>query len=164
MFSEENYPERSMEGLVRAVTDCRMHSEEGALMTSPEITAIIPVFNDRPALERAIPESLKAISRITENFEVIVAEDGSSDGSAEFVRQYETKSTHVKLLHSDIRQGRGKALNRAIRNAQGSIVCYYDVDLATHMKHLPESHPRNTKGGRYLDRIPPSPRKRHPAY
>jgi glycosyltransferase involved in cell wall biosynthesis len=115
-----------------------MHSEEGPLMATPEITAIIPVFNDRPALERAIPESLKALSRITENFEVIVAEDGSSDGSAEFVRQYETKSTHVKLLHSDIRQGRGKALNRAIRNAQGSIVCYYDVDLATRMKHLPD--------------------------
>ena len=107
-------------------------------MTAPEITAIIPVFNDLPALERAIPESLKVISRITENFEVIVAEDGSSDGSAEFVRKYETKSSHVKLLHCDRRQGRGTALNRAIRKAQGSIVCYYDVDLATDMKHLPE--------------------------
>ncbi|MFZ1128693.1 glycosyltransferase [Methanoregula sp.] len=107
-------------------------------MVAPEITAIIPVFNDRPALERAIPESLKVLSTITENFEVIVAEDGSSDGSTEFVRQYETISSHVKLLHSDIRQGRGKALNRAIRTAQGSIVCYYDVDLATDMKHLPE--------------------------
>jgi len=107
-------------------------------MVAPEITAIIPVFNDRPALERAIPESLKVLSGIAENFEVIVAEDGSSDGSTEFVRTYETTSSHVKLLHSDIRQGRGKALNRAIRKAQGSIVCYYDVDLATDMKHLPE--------------------------
>ena len=70
-------------------------------MVAPEITAIIPVFNDRPALERAIPESLEVLSTITENFEVIVAEDGSSDGSTEFVRQYETKSSHVKLLHSD---------------------------------------------------------------
>ncbi|MFZ1898203.1 glycosyltransferase [Methanoregula sp.] len=107
-------------------------------MVAPEITAIIPVFNDRSALERAIPESLKVLSTITENFEVIVAEDGSSDGSAEFVREYETKSSHVKLLHSDIRQGRGTALNRAIRKARGSIVCYYDVDLATDMKHLSE--------------------------
>ncbi|MGA2162175.1 MAG: glycosyltransferase [Methanoregula sp.] len=107
-------------------------------MAAPEVTAIIPVFNDRPALERAIPESLKELSRITENFELIVAEDGSSDGSAEFVREYETKSSNVKLLHCDIRQGRGTALNRAIRKAQGTIVCYYDVDLATDMKHLPE--------------------------
>jgi len=44
----------------------------------------------------------------------------------------------VRLLHSDKRQGRGRALNRAIQEAQGSIVCYFDVDLATDMQHLPQ--------------------------
>jgi glycosyltransferase involved in cell wall biosynthesis len=107
-------------------------------MTAPEVTAIIPVFNDRAALERAIPESLKVLSGITENFEVIVAEDGSTDGSTAFVRDYEKMSPKVRLLHSDTRLGRGTALNYAIREAQGSIVCYYDVDLATDMQHLPE--------------------------
>jgi glycosyltransferase AglD len=107
-------------------------------MSVPEITAIIPVYNDRLALERAIPESLKVLSAIAEDFEVIVAEDGSTDGSAEFVREYESTSSRVRLLHSDKRQGRGPALNRAIRGAKGSIVCYYDVDLATDMQHLPE--------------------------
>ena len=106
-------------------------------MTVAEITAIIPVFNDRPALECAIPESLSILSTITGQFEVIVAEDGSTDGSAELVRGYETKDTHVKLLHSDRRLGRGTALNRAIFQATGTIVCYYDVDLATDMQYLP---------------------------
>ncbi len=82
--------------------------------------------------------SLKVLAQITENFEVIVAEDGSTDGSAAFVRDYEMKSPKVRLLHSDTRLGRGTALNHAIREAQGSIVCYYDVDLATDMQHLPE--------------------------
>ncbi|MDD1702965.1 MAG: glycosyltransferase [Methanoregula sp.] len=107
-------------------------------MAVPEVTVIIPVFNDRPALERAIPESLMVLPTIAEDFEIIVAEDGSSDGSAEYVREYESNSSQVRLLHSDARQGRGTALNRAITAAQGSIVCYYDVDLATDMKHLPE--------------------------
>jgi glycosyltransferase AglD len=107
-------------------------------MIAPEVTAIIPVFNDRAALEHAIPESLKVLSGITENFEVIVAEDGSTDGSSAFVRDYEMKSPKVRLLHSDTRLGRGTALNHAIREAQGSIICYYDVDLATDMQHLPE--------------------------
>jgi len=107
-------------------------------MAAPEVTAIIPVFNDRPALERAVPESLAALSSVAEHFEVIVAEDGSTDGSAEFVRDYERKDPRVRLLHSDKRLGRGTALNRAIREARGSIVCYYDVDLATDMQHLPE--------------------------
>ena len=51
---------------------------------------------------------------------------------------YSRKDPRIRLLHSDDRQGRGRALNRAIREAQGSIVCYFDVDLATGMQHLPE--------------------------
>lgn len=105
-------------------------------MTVPEVTAIIPVFNDRTALGRAIPESLAALSAITEHFEVIVAEDGSTDGSAELVREYAARDALVQLLHSGERLGRGTALSRAIRQARGAIVCYYDVDLATDLQHL----------------------------
>jgi glycosyltransferase involved in cell wall biosynthesis len=107
-------------------------------MTGTEVTAIIPVFNDRKSLEFAIPASIKSLSEITLSFEILIAEDGSSDGSAEFVTEYQRQDLRIRLLHSDERQGRGRALNRAIRDARGSIICYYDVDLATDMHHLPE--------------------------
>jgi glycosyltransferase AglD len=107
-------------------------------MSAPSVTAIIPVFNDRPSLEVALSASLETLEKITDNFEIIVAEDGSTDGSAEYVREFETKNPKVRLFHSDTRLGRGTALNRAIREAKGTIVCYYDVDLATDMQHLPE--------------------------
>jgi glycosyltransferase involved in cell wall biosynthesis len=107
-------------------------------MANPEVTAIIPVYNDRSSLEKALPVSVEIISGITPAFEILVAEDGSTDGSAEFVREYGRQDKRVRLLHSDDRQGRGRALNRAIQEAQGTIVCYYDVDLATDMQHLPE--------------------------
>jgi glycosyltransferase involved in cell wall biosynthesis len=107
-------------------------------MTETEVTAIIPVFNDRKSLEIAIPSSIKSLSEITQAFEILIAEDGSSDGSAELVTQYKKQDDRVSLIHSDERQGRGRALNRAIREARGSIVCYYDVDLATDMHHLKE--------------------------
>ena len=107
-------------------------------MAGPEVTVVIPVFNDIHALETAIPRSLEILSRITNGFELIIAEDGSTDGSADFVRQYELRDIRIHLLHSDERLGRGKALNRAIYESRGNIVCYYDVDLATDMQHLPE--------------------------
>ena len=107
-------------------------------MTNPEVTAIIPVYNDRVSLEIAIPRSIEMLGTITNDFEIIVAEDGSHDGSADFVKEYATRDVRVRLLHSDSRLGRGKALNRAILDAKGTIVCYYDVDLATDMRHLPE--------------------------
>jgi glycosyltransferase involved in cell wall biosynthesis len=107
-------------------------------MAGPDVTVIIPVFNDLHALEIAVPRSIEILSRITSGFELIIAEDGSTDGSADFVRQYELRDPRIHLLHSDERLGRGKALNRAIYESKANIVCYYDVDLATDLQHLPE--------------------------
>ena len=106
-------------------------------MTEPEVTAIIPVYNDRIALERAIPRSIEVLSGCTDGFELIIAEDGSTDGSPGVVKEYEQSDPRVNLLHSDERLGRGRALNHAFLRAKGKIVCYYDVDLATDMQHLP---------------------------
>ncbi|TAJ44205.1 dolichyl-phosphate beta-glucosyltransferase [Methanofollis fontis] len=102
------------------------------------VSVIIPVFNDREALERAIPESIDALSGITGAFEILVAEDGSTDGSADLVRNWHETDPRVILLHADERLGRGRALNRAIKSASYGIVCYYDVDLATDIAHLPD--------------------------
>lgn len=105
-------------------------------MSSPAVSAVIPVYNDREALLTAIPRSLEVLDALGEPFELIVAEDGSRDGSPGLVREFESGDSRVRLLHSDSRLGRGKALTRAFQAAKGSIVCYYDVDLATDMRHL----------------------------
>ena len=107
-------------------------------MAEDGVSVILPVFNDKPALERAIPESIAALSEITDVLEVVVAEDGSTDGSAELVQAWHEKDPRIRLLHADERLGRGRALNRAIDAASHGIVCYYDVDLATDLIHLPE--------------------------
>jgi glycosyltransferase involved in cell wall biosynthesis len=107
-------------------------------LADTDLTAIIPVFNDRVALERAIPRSIGVLSAISDNFELIVAEDGSTDGSRELIQHFEQQDMRICLLHSDERLGRGRALNRAIFEAKGTIVCYYDVDMATDMQHLSE--------------------------
>jgi len=100
---------------------------------------VLPVYNDRSALERAIPVSLEVLESVAgRGFELIVAEDGSTDGSAELVQKWASADPRVRLLHSDDRLGRGKALNRAFTSARGEIVCYYDVDLATDMQHIAE--------------------------
>ena len=108
-------------------------------MREVEVSAVLPVYNDLLALKTAIPRSLETLEAIAPGrFELIVAEDGSTDGSTEFVRECEANDPRVRLLHSDERLGRGRALNRAFAGALGSIVCYYDVDLATDMQYLPE--------------------------
>ena len=103
-----------------------------------EVSAVLPVYNDRIALETAIPRSLSALEGITPAFELIIAEDGSTDGTPDLVREKEAADIRIRLLHSRERLGRGRALTRAFGEARGRIVCYYDVDLATDLAHLRE--------------------------
>ena len=105
-------------------------------MDEIEISLVIPVYNDRIALEAAIPSSLRALEGITPSFELIIAEDGSTDGTPDFVREKAASDPRIRLLHSDKRLGRGKALTRAFGGARGRIVGYYDADLATSLSHL----------------------------
>jgi glycosyltransferase involved in cell wall biosynthesis len=107
-------------------------------MDDPEVSLVIPVYNDRAALVTAIPKSLEALGRITPAFELIIAEDGSTDGTPDLVRRLAQADPRIRLLHSDERLGRGRALSRAFREARGGIVCYCDADLATDLGHLGE--------------------------
>ncbi|MFA7199400.1 MAG: glycosyltransferase, partial [Methanoculleus sp.] len=70
-------------------------------MREIEVSAVLPVYNDLSALKTAIPQSLEVLETIAPGqFELIVAEDGSTDGSTEFVREYEAKDPRVRLFHS----------------------------------------------------------------
>ncbi|WP_248698057.1 dolichyl-phosphate beta-glucosyltransferase [Methanosarcina acetivorans] len=82
--------------------------------------------------------TLKALAEISPSFEIIIAEDGSKDGTDNIAKELAQKYSCVKHLHSDERLGRGTALNRAFKYASGEFLCYIDVDLATDMKHLKE--------------------------
>lgn len=102
------------------------------------VSAVIPVYNDRESLVRAIPFALQTLEQITPRFELIIAEDASRDGSYEYACEWARKDKRIKILHRDKRQGRGSALNEAVAYATGDIFCYFDVDMATDMSHLAE--------------------------
>lgn len=98
---------------------------------------VIPVYNDLPALKEAVPLTLKMMDEFFSGFEIIIAEDASTDGSAEYAASWQDKDSRVIHLHRDQRRGRGSALTAAALQAKGDIFCYFDVDLATDMSYLP---------------------------
>jgi len=89
-------------------------------------------------MEGTVERTASALGKITSSFEIIIAEDGSIDGTDKICESLAKKYNFVHHLHSDQRQGRGRALNRAFRASRGEILGYIDVDLATDMSHLKE--------------------------
>jgi len=111
------------------------------------VTLVIPVYNDVLALKKAIPVVNEIIKAITDEYEIIIAEDASTDGSYDFAEECTINDPHIRHLHRDKRLGRGSALSLAAQSAKGEIFCYFDVDLATDISHLPEI--LNTVSGEY---------------
>lgn len=107
-------------------------------MTPIHYSFVIPVYNDLSALKKAVPATLNLMESEFSSFELIIAEDASTDGSYEYASAWEKEDPRVRHLHRDEREGRGSALTEAAKSARGEILCYFDVDLATDMAYLPD--------------------------
>jgi glycosyltransferase AglD len=103
---------------------------------STEVSLVFPAYNEADEIERAVNAALTELAKITPSFEVIIAEDGSSDGTDEIADHLAVAHSTVRHLHSMERLGRGKALNRAFKETRGTILVYMDVDLATDITQL----------------------------
>ena len=110
-------------------------------MTEPErdqaaVSVVFPAYNEACKLEEAVRQTKQAMSAVTSSYELIIAEDGSTDGSAELAGAIAANDPFVRHMHSDTRLGRGKALNRAFKAARGDVIMFMDVDLSTDLSYL----------------------------
>ncbi|WP_066376700.1 MULTISPECIES: glycosyltransferase family A protein [unclassified Anabaena] len=88
----------------------------------PKVSVVIPAFN---AL-KYLPETLKCLFNQTfKDFEVIIVDDGSSDGTAEWASQI--KEPNVKFI-TQANQGSSGARNTGIKHSQGEFIAFMDAD------------------------------------
>jgi cellulose synthase/poly-beta-1,6-N-acetylglucosamine synthase-like glycosyltransferase len=125
--------------LVVGVRKCRRekrHGEAGAQRSGeehvqqqlPRFSVVIPARSE----ERVLPRLFRAILNQNypkENLEVIVVEDGSTDGTVGICKQFIKKNTGLMtLVHGDESRGKPSALNRGLKAAQGDIIAVFDAD------------------------------------
>jgi glycosyltransferase involved in cell wall biosynthesis len=101
-----------------------------------DVSVIVPAFNEAAALKRNIKSIKKALEPIAESCEIIIAEDGSTDGTSMIAEQLAEECPEVFHLHSDERLGKGGALKRALKISRGEIIIFMDADLATSLDSL----------------------------
>lgn len=103
-------------------------------MTKPVFSLVIPTYNEEEHLERAVKAAMQSLRGT--DYEIIIAEDGSTDSTPEIARSLAKKFPRVRCLHFDGKLGKGAALCNAFGQARGEFFGYMDADLATHPKHL----------------------------
>jgi glycosyltransferase involved in cell wall biosynthesis len=106
------------------------------LKSSVEVSVVFPAYNEADALEAAVEKVTEALSEFARSYEIIIAEDGSTDGTDKLAAALAEKYPFVKHIHREKRLGRGTALKNAFKQSSGEVLVYMDLDLATDLKHL----------------------------
>ncbi|HEM3460851.1 TPA: SP_1767 family glycosyltransferase [Streptococcus suis] len=100
-----------------------IHKEE-EVMDQSLISVIVPVYNVKPYLARCLDSLLKQTHT---NFELLLVNDGSKDGSAFILEEYAKKDSRIRVIHQE-NMGVSAARNRAIDEAKGSYITFIDSD------------------------------------
>lgn len=116
--------------------------------STPYFSIIIPMFNRETLIGRALKSCL---SQDFTDFEILVVDDGSSDGSVEAVRRFD--DPRIRLLLHEKNRGVGPARNTAVRAARGEWIALNDSDDELAQGALSKIHARTREVGPEIDGI-----------
>ncbi|WP_141631584.1 glycosyltransferase family 2 protein, partial [Rhodopirellula baltica] len=103
---------------------------------TPSITLILPAYNEAEVIADAIMEADSALSSITHRYEIIVVDDGSSDATAEIVREFAKFIHSLRLIQHPRNQGYGAAIRSGFSAAQCDLVAFTDADCQFDLTEL----------------------------
>ena len=92
-----------------------------------KLSIIIPVYNERETLHEILSQ-VRAVELPDVEKEILVVDDGSTDGSGEILAG-EAKAGDLRLFSHEQNQGKGAAVRTAIEHAAGDIILIQDADL-----------------------------------
>jgi glycosyltransferase involved in cell wall biosynthesis len=92
------------------------------------ISVFLPVFNDQATIGDLVKDALSVLPSFTDDYEVILVDDGSTDDSGAIADALARESGPVKVIHHPQNQGYGAALRTGFQNATGDLIFYTDGD------------------------------------
>ena len=94
-----------------------------------KLSIIIPCYNENQTIDKIISKISKSISTYNYlNYELIIVDDNSTDGTKDKLKKYELDKNINVLFHNE-NLGKGTAIQSAIRHVSGELVLIQDADL-----------------------------------
>lgn len=92
------------------------------------LSIVIPIFNEEAILETAVRGLVSKLDQAGMRYELILSENGSSDGTSDIAERLAGELEHVQVLHSPA-PNYGRALRKGIEHAKGDYVVCDEIDL-----------------------------------
>ena len=116
------------------------------MKTQPQVSIIIPNYNERENLERGVLEQVaNYLKKVNYTWEVLISDDGSTDGSRDLADKFVKHNVGFTVIHNR-HGGKAKAVLAGIKAAKGEIILFTDMDQSTPLKEIEKLLPWYKKG------------------
>jgi dolichyl-phosphate beta-glucosyltransferase len=107
-------------------------------MPAPELSVIVPAYNEEGRLGDTLRTASGYLAEHHPAHELLVVDDGSTDGTVALVRGIQAELEAIRLIESDGNHGKGHAVRSGMLAARGDRRLFMDADLSTPMEELPK--------------------------
>ncbi len=105
------------------------------------ISVFFPCYNEEDNIERVVKTALETLDQTGLDYEVIIVNDGSGDGTAKIANDIAQRNPRVKVVNHEVNQGYGAALQSGFRAASKELVFYTDGDGQFDIDEMPDLLP-----------------------
>ncbi len=106
---------------------------------------VIPAYNEAQVIEKAVLEADEALGSLGYSYEILIVDDGSSDGTAALAERAAETKPQVKVLHHQKNIGYGAALRTGFSAAKGELLSFTDADCQFDLHELGKMIPLTQK-------------------
>jgi glycosyltransferase involved in cell wall biosynthesis len=103
------------------------------------ITVVFPMFNEEAYVERAVAAAKDVLARTDHDFEIVIVDDASTDGTAVIADRLSRADPRVRVVHNPVNLKLGGALRAGYAAATKDLVFYTDADLPIDLAELPRA-------------------------
>ena len=95
------------------------------------LSVVVPVYNEKEGLKKSLLFLCKKISRCVDRFEILIVDDGSTDGSGEMAEDLSRSEEYpIRVIHHTANIGPGSGIYTGIREARGEWIIFIPADIA----------------------------------
>jgi len=118
---------------MRSIHDVMAESTAMSAAPTLDVTIVLPVFNEVGHLQDEIDRIRKSMDNSNYTYEIVVVDDGSTDGSGERLREIDG----IRLMQFATNRGSGSARKYGSMSANGKIIVWTDVDMTYPNDEIP---------------------------
>ena len=122
---------------VTAGSDGNADTDVGAARTS--ISVIVPALNEAENLVETVPETIAVLEEMRVEYEVLVIDDGSTDGTPKVMRQLRTEYPRLRSIRLRSNAGKAAALSVGFDASENAILVTMDADGQDEPREIPRA-------------------------